>query len=432
MSRRSALRKGLPAVLLLAAAACQDESPTLSGEEFFPGGGRPTTVEVVVPASQFLETLGIYSGYANEKDFLVQVVANDYGEPAGLDAHGLYMLGFPRRPTYSQNGTTKVDSLYTLTGGRLVFDLDSIGSPPGSGPVTLRLFTLGQDHDPATVSWTYAVDSAGERTAWTVPGGTPGTQVGQVVYTPGTQLGDTVSIAIDSVTLNRIRTDSIGLLLTSATAGTRVQVAGVQLRTGYHPSNAVRDTVVPIDVGPASQTFVFNPGPPQVPGTIQVGGVFATRTVFRLDLDQPLPGCPLGQSCPTVRLEDVEVNRVSLLLDPVPVPNGFEPLTTLPLTLFTIPNPELGAGAPLGSAVIDPNENDLSVVIQSRTDTVVELPITRFALAAARADTLPNTFALLGERAQGDVVLRTFGIGLYDAQPRLRIVYTLPTRPELP
>ncbi|HEX2201828.1 MAG TPA: hypothetical protein VHG91_00950 [Longimicrobium sp.] len=430
MQRRSALR-GLSALLLLGAAACQDESPTLSGEEFFPGGGRPTTLEVVLPASEFLETLGVFSGFSDEKDFLVQIVANDYGEPQGLDAHALYTLGFPKQPSYSQSGTTRFDSLYTLTGGRLVVDLDSAGSRP-VGPVTLRLFTLAQDYDPSTTSWTYAVDSAGERTPWTVPGGTPGPQVGQVVYTPGSQAGDTVSFALDSVTLNRIRRDSVGLLLTSATTGTRVQVGGIRLTTGFHPSNAARDTVIPLDVGAGSATFVFTPEPPQVPGTIQAGGVYAARTVFRLDLDRPLPGCAPPQTCAAVRLEDVQVNRVSLLLDPIAPPNGFDPITTIPLTLFTVPEPDLGAGAPLGGNILDLNENGLGLVIQSPGDTVVELPITSFALASARADTLPDTFALLGERAQGDLVLRTFGIGLYDAEPRLRIIYTLPTRPELP
>jgi hypothetical protein len=41
-------------------------------------------------------------------------------------------------------------------------------------------------------------------------------------------------------------------------------------------------------------------------------------------------------------------------------------------------------------------------------------------------------FALLGEVSGGATTLRTFGLGRYESTPRLRIVYTLPTRPSLP
>jgi hypothetical protein len=41
-------------------------------------------------------------------------------------------------------------------------------------------------------------------------------------------------------------------------------------------------------------------------------------------------------------------------------------------------------------------------------------------------------FALLGEVTGATSTIRTFGLGRYEPTPRLRIVYTLPTRPSLP
>jgi hypothetical protein len=49
-----------------------------------------------------------------------------------------------------------------------------------------------------------------------------------------------------------------------------------------------------------------------------------------------------------------------------------------------------------------------------------------------QSDTLQVNFALLGEVAGGAASLRTFGLGRYEPTPRLRIVYTLPIRPNLP
>jgi hypothetical protein len=72
-------------------------------------------------------------------------------------------------------------------------------------------------------------------------------------------------------------------------------------------------------------------------------------------------------------------------------------------------------------------------------DTLVELNITAFATSAARGDTLPTNFALLGGPLVGIPAVRpnsqiydTFGLAAFFPEPRLRIVYTLPARSELP
>src|SRR4051812_5220613 len=83
---------------LLAAAACKDETPTLSGDAFFPGGSRPVTLEAVTPASQFLATLGAFSGYESSHTFPELVVANQY--QGVLNAHALQRYDFPDSLNY--------------------------------------------------------------------------------------------------------------------------------------------------------------------------------------------------------------------------------------------------------------------------------------------------------------------------------------------
>jgi len=182
-------------------------------------------------------------------------------------------------------------------------------------------------------------------------------------------------------------------------------------------------------------TFVFNPQPPEgAPGTFQAGGVAASRTIFGVDLQRTVPGCPPPESCADVPLSEVLLNRVSILLRPQASPAGFNPLGTIPFTLWTVPEPELGRRAPLGLAINDVLPATGQLVTAQPGDTLVEIPFTAYARAAVAADSLPTTFALLGEappQAAG-AAPRNFGVSVFDAAPRLRIVYTLPIRPRLP
>jgi hypothetical protein len=434
MQLRSALKRALFAVLpgLALLSACKDESPVLSGDPHFPGGSRPVTLEAVIPAGDFLETLGVYTGFGDRRTFPFQVVANDFG--GSLDANTLLRFSFPDSIVFSIGGQSRSRS-YTLTDGRLVTTVDSLNSGR-NGPVTLQLWELAQPFHSPSVSWTLAVDTGSVQTPWATPGGTRGALLSEAVYTPGATAGDTVTFQIDSVDLNRIKADSLfpGFVVTAGTDNRRLQLVNYILRTGAHPTRTgtERDTVVAQDFSPFTATFVYDPDPVTPENVWQAGGIRAARTVFALDLETLLPGCAPGTTCAPVRLEDVEIHRISLLLRPLPTPGGFDPLGPVPLTLFTVPDPGLGRRAPLGANVLDPNAQDVQVVAFAPGDTVVELPFTSYAAAAVRLDTLPTTFALLGERPVGTLQVRSFGVGFFEPNPRLRIVYTLPTRPELP
>jgi hypothetical protein len=163
-----------------------------------------------------------------------------------------------------------------------------------------------------------------------------------------------------------------------------------------------------------------------------VGGVLSARTLLELNADRRVPACGVGETCGTLPLDSVLLNQVALLLRPVDVPGGFDPLKVLPLSLRLVEEPELGAAAPLGPRVLDVNLALQNQVYPfTRGDTLVEVPITNLARNLALNDTLPRTYALVSE-LQTTTVPPTFGVAFFEAQPRLRIIYTLPARRRLP
>lgn len=417
---------------LLAAAACTDRTPTLTGDPFFPGGSRPVTLELIVPAAQFLQPLGVFQGYESGRTFNSLVVANQY--QGVLNSHILQDFDVPDSLTFSQGGVSKTDTAYSIRSAKLIVAVDSLAS--FAAPITtLQAYRLAQRYDPATVTWTLAVDSGAVHTPWTEPGGTRGVLLGSAPWAHATS--DTIVVPLDTAAARAMRPDSAsGVLLATAQAGTRLQIASTVLRLELKPSNGERDTTIVVNVQPGVSEFIFTPEPSLAAGSFSAGGVLAARTLFGLNFDQPLPGCAPPTVCAAVRLKDVDLNRVSLLLKPQPSPAGFDPLQPLPLTLWTITEPELGRRAPLGHLAVDPQlagQPLTQYAVFTPGDTLVEVPLTLQTQDAVGRDTLQLNFALLGEAPPtGTSSGRTFGVARFDPQPRLRFVYTLHTRPELP
>ena len=109
MHFRTVRARALPGLLaLLTAAACKDQTPTLTGDPFFPGGARPVTLETILPASQFLTTVGSFSGYADRSTFTAQIDANAYN--GALSAHGLQRYIITDTIDFSVRGNTIRDA----------------------------------------------------------------------------------------------------------------------------------------------------------------------------------------------------------------------------------------------------------------------------------------------------------------------------------
>lgn len=422
----------LPAIASL--GGCDNELLTTNDPGLVP---RFETLEAVLPADAVVSEIGAFSGFADPRDAPFLLVANEFD--GALTAHALLRFGpFPDSVRFEPPGEAiRTDTVFTYTSGRLVARVDSTGASGGGAPVTLQLSELAQRWDPATVSWTLAVDSATRRVAWEVPGGTPGPLLATATYAPGSAAqGDSVVWQVDSLAVARMAADDFpGLLVTVVETGVRIELGrNPSLRTAIRPASkpdTAIDRTIPID----AQRFIFTPDAPSGPAAWSVGGIGASRLLFRVRIPDTVP-CRSGiAACPgsgSIPLRDVSLNRATLVLEPEAVPSGFRPLRPITIALFEVGTPPVGptgdtlfALTPLGREVARTAVADTLFV--SGDAGTVELAITNRIRALDEATNRTLAFALLA--APGST---GFGLARFGAAPRLRIVYTLPIAPELP
>jgi hypothetical protein len=431
--QRRFLFTGLLAAVALSAAACADEAPTFTGDDQFPPGSVPITREVILPASQFFSALGSFSGYTSAYNAPYLVVANQFDE--GLNAHALANFSaFPVNVTYQRNGQEKRDSAFSYVDSRLVLRVDTAAST--AGPVTVQVWQVDQQWDAPTATWTMAIDSGSVHSQWREEGGTRGALLAEGTFTNDATSGDSLVLTLTGAEVTALSDSTAdGIVVTTSTTGARVELFEMVLRAGIKPDSAAPDTTIVTTLTTSSQrTTVYTPEQPAPSaGFLAVGGVRSARTLIEIHPDQEVPGCAVGQSCANVKLTEVRLNQVALLLRPGPVPGGFDPLAEVPLSLRLIQEPALGGAAPLGPQVLDSDASrSLSqVYYYTPGDSLMVLPITTLTGALAANDTLPRTYALISE-LEGQTAPPTFGVAFFAAEPRLRIVYTLPSRRPLP
>jgi hypothetical protein len=241
---------------------CQDRLPTVTGDGLFPGGSRPLTVELLLTPEQFVVSDTVFPGFVAPGGPGFLVVANRF--EGVLDAHGLARLeGFPDSVTFSDDGTSRTDDEFTYAAGNVL----TVVAPNASiqTTTTLRLWELDQAWDTAGVSWTVA-DGRGSPVQWQTPGGTRGTLLSEATWAPGDTIGrDSISFAVDAAAVARMAAEGFsGLLVTSETPGSRVQLSRLTLRAGVRPASRP-DTVIEVTVGAGPQRFVYNPSSPRSP-----------------------------------------------------------------------------------------------------------------------------------------------------------------------
>lgn len=418
--QRRFLFSGLLAAFALSAAACTDETPTLTGDDEFPSGSIPVTREVILPASAFFEPLGTFTGYNRASDAPFMVIANQYG--GALQAHGLVRFAnFPATVTYQRSGVQKSDGAFTYRDSKLILDVDTAATV--SGAMTVQVWAAAQPWERTSATWTTAIDTGAVETPWAEPGGTRGDLLAQGVFTNGPS-GDSLVLTITAAAVKALADTAIhGVVVTTSTPGARIQLQDLRLVAAVRPDSAIPDTTINIAVT-SLKTTVFTPEPPAPPaGYFAVGGIRGARALFELRDDQPVPGCAVGQTCADVPLRDVLLNDIALLLRPGPVPLGFDPLGRTNLVLRLVEEPELGAAAPLGSG--------FASGVYTEGDSLVTLGLNLLAQNRRINDSLPTTFALVSQSANTDGP-PSFGVVFFQNEPRLRIVYTLPARRRLP
>jgi hypothetical protein len=422
MSRQSGAAALLAAGALSALAGCTDRLPTLTGEGPFPIGGVATTIEYFIDSDDLLLDADVYVGPTGVEDISGLLIANDFD--GGLTSHALVTFStFP--DTIEVVGESDGDFTY-LAGEVLGTIPDTLSA---SDPVlNLQLWTVSQPWDTAAVSWENAVNRPGEIVPWTTPGGTRGQLLGSTTWTrsAATAGADSLVWDISPSVINRLAADELqGLMVTLAEADSRVVISNLVLRTEIQPS-VDPDTTVTRTIGVGPQTFVFTPDPPRPADVLRVGGVTSDRSILELALPEELPGCAPPGVCAPIRADEVTLDRVELLLDPVPVQVGYRPVQPLPITVREVLDPDLGERAPLGSVIT--GDTVTAARFTEAGDRPVRFRFTNTFLQALESQEDPVlSVALLVEPEAA-----SFAYAWFEPVARLRILYTLPQTPQLP
>lgn len=421
----SRVRRALYGALALTTlAGCEDELPTLSGTDRFPPGTSPTTIEVVVPAAEFLAETTSFGGFTRRVDAPFLLVANDFD--GALDAHTLGRFG--SFPDTIMLGSDAVPA-FTYAGARFAAAVDSAASTTAA-PVRVQLYELVQDWDSTSVTWQHADSDASPPTPWLQPGGTRGELLAEALWVPADTAvaADTLVWTVGTAAAARLAAPNHpGVLIRTSTPGARIELESLGLRVDLVPSTRP-DTTVSRTVSRAGETFVFDPPAPTGTDVFRVGGPESERVVLALDLSEGVPACrdPLATpACGQVPLRDVILNRATLVLEPVPVPGGFRPLTPTPLVVRRVLEPALGRNASLGEALAL-DSIPLSAFGGAGSAATIDLQLTSSIRNVAATETGTTSVVLIAE-GEGE----RFGTAWFRDSPRLRLIYTLPLPPRL-
>jgi hypothetical protein len=422
---RRALR-GFAAVMASAAlGACENEIPTATGPDLFPGGVSPTTLVAEFTGTDLILRQEAHAGFGDPRLTPFLIVADRFEEDLSANAIARFR-GFPDSISYVSSGATVRDEVGSFVGGRVLVEVDRRASQPVE---TSRLFLreLTQPWDSASVTWTHAVDRPGEQVPWAQPGAANGPFLAENFWFPSdTATHDTVVWHLDSLTVDRLRQeDHPGVLVTLDRLGARLKLSGLTVALDVRPAGNP-DTVVEFRTMEGAQTFIYTPAEPEDAAVLNSGGLRGNRSILTLDLEQEVEACPAGGgACTLLPLSEVTLNRAQLVFDPVPVPGGHRPLVAPRVQLRRIAEPELGRFAPLGTVVA--------------SDTISG---SAFTEGSDREFALDMTNAVLQYIAEGEDevslgVLTAFevpdlGLVWFERSPRLRVIYTLPLNPVLP
>ena len=416
-------------LLLAAASACEDVSPTVVSGERIPI--RAETVEVRLPFEAFASDLGSHSGFGSAAEVIRPIVASRWaGE---LDAHLMVRFGeLPAAISVLPPGATsgaQTDTAFQAVRGEVVLRWDT-ASVAVTSSFDLELEAVLTGWDPATATWELAADTLGGSVSWPEPGGGPTRPLGTFDWAPA--VTDTVTVPLDSVTVAewtdpdrpdrglRVRTTTEGSLLNLSSAVFRVRV-----RSSVNP-----DTVVVVDITDGTSTFVYTPAPVSAPGAFRIGGVPAERTTFRVELPEtvdPGPEACLRVACP-LPVDPDGILYAALVLHTHPPPSpAFAPQNGVSLEMRPVLSPARLPRSPLGLPVHEPLEAIPPEYFGTGAGSAYEIPMTGFMRGVGQArsagdDAEPATVALLvAPEPRGFEVLSFHGPGT-ELAPSLRMI----------
>ncbi len=420
---RGAARLLWPCLLFGFAAGCDDELPTFAGGDRFPQDVIPPTLEHVLDASEFLIAANAYRGPTSISDTRFLMVAQNF--EGSLNAHVLAKFNsFP--DTISVGGTVNENFQY---GSGEVRGIIPDSTAMSADFMTFDLYAVAEPWDSLAVSWENRVDRPGAEVPWSVPGGPKTTLLSTTAWARSdtTAAGDSLRFIVPAAQMELLARGGVhGLLVAAKGENTRGLISRLTVRANIVPESQP-DTVVTREFQSAFQTFIHSPDEPQPQEALRVGGITSDRSLLRIGVGNPLPACaePPGPGCEAVPPDQVSLNRVELILDPVPVPGGFRPVGNLRMVAWRVAEPALGEHAPLAN-LIDFAEVPGDFFLASSEDQVV-VNVTGAITAALATQRDEVGIALLT-----DPEASSFGYAWYDRNPRLRFLYTLPPNVALP
>ncbi len=424
MRRNRGAARTIRACLLLAViASCDDELPTFTGGGRFPQDVIPPTLEHVLQTGEFLIAAETYDGPTSVNDAGYLMVAQDF--EGGLTAHVLAKFNqFP--DTIDVDGF--INENFEYAGGEVRGIIpDTLAVSPDF--VTFDLYAVAEPWDSLNVSWENRINRPGEEVPWSVPGGPKTTLISTTSWTrsASTPAADSIIFIVPAAQMELLARGGMhGLLVSAREPNSSAIISRLMIRATLIPE-APADTTVVREFTSAFQSFIYTPSEPPQTDALRVGGVTSDRSLLRIGIETLLPTCagPPGPTCEEVPLRDVSLNRVELILDPVPVAGGFRPVGLLRMAAWLVAEPHLGEVAPLAS-LVDFLEIPGDRFLASN-DTPVIINITG---AVARA--LANGESEVGIALLTDPEASSFGYAWYDRNPRLRYLYTVPPTVELP
>ncbi|MCY4571695.1 MAG: hypothetical protein OXF01_02740 [Gemmatimonadetes bacterium] len=434
-------RRSMPAPALAALAfvlgGCAEEIPTATRDELVAQG---LAVEITIPYDDFVASTVVYGGYGRASQLGGGVVAHEFGpgpdedgvERPGLEAVTLARFArFPPSVTAVDTaGTNRIDTLITIQAAHVVVRFDTLGSV-ADGPVEITAHTLGEDWDPVSANWQFAVDTLGVAVPWSEPGGGVLEEVATAVWDPAE--GDSVLITLDSALIEMWNDSTLtarDIRVGTNDPGVRLHLSLMQLRLSIVPS--IRpDTVLRVPVATTAATFIYDPLPSPPRTALRVGGAPSWRTILNLDVPHSLTGYPRlcdALGCP-VEITADHVSYAGLQLTTVAGSPAFAPSDTLLLDVRMVTAPQFLPKSPLGPSTLSRRGGgDVGPgLFRAPAGHVVEIPVTSVVRDQLRGETVlgrpvTSTVALMSILEPWSIEYASFAGRTSGSPPSLRLI----------
>jgi len=412
-------------------AGCEDALPTASSPGLIPGS--PESVEVFFDFDQVVRDVRVYSGYGS--------VASLDAELLARDAEGVFnsralarFAGFPRAiQVQDAEGTTRTDSMFTVIGGRVTVQIDTIPIPLDTATFVAGALTV--PWDPGTATWEHAADTVGEPTAWPEPGGGPVEVLDTAVWR-GVSGTDSVYFEVDSTTVAgwMVEEDQTrGVRIEIDDPGIRLEATRINFLLRVRPSFEGTGPLL-VSTGSQRTTFLYDPAPEAPADGLRFGGAPAWRTV--LDLDFPTTVTAPAAACEVVdcplEISPDQVTYAGIQLFTRETPSLYSTSDSLTVELRTVLRPDLLPRSPLGRSPLGGVGGLPPDAFGLGADELVEVPLTNYIQGLVEGDSDGGT------APSSPIEPLSFSYGEFHGgeagvlAPRFRLILTLAEEVDLP